>query len=105
MSRPHTTMRQIRQVLRLKFEEGLSLRATARSLAMPFTTVAECLQRAHAAGLSWPLPDDLDDEALERRLYRVTRVAVTRPQPDFSYVKRELAKKGVTLQLLWLLCR
>jgi len=102
MPRPHTTMRQIRQILRLKFEAGLSLRLTARSLSMPLTSVAECIQRAKAAGISWPIPEDLDDEALKRRLYNTTSGSITRSHPDFAYVKRELAKKGVTLQLLWL---
>ena len=102
MPRPHTTMRKIRDVLRLRFAEKLSLRHTALSLAMPLTTVADYVSRARAAGLTWPL-GDLDDDALERRLFRATPAAPSSyPQPDFAAVKRELANKGVTLQLLWL---
>ena len=58
MPRPHSTMRKTRDVLRLHFSEGLSLRQTASSLSMPFTTVADLAKRAKAAGLSWPLEDE-----------------------------------------------
>jgi transposase len=101
MPRPHQTMRKVRDILRLRLAEGLSLRQVASSLSMPLTTVAECVKRANDAGLTWPL-DDLDDDALERRLFARKEVAVSaKPEPDFALVKRELRQKEVTLQLLW----
>ena len=94
-------MRKIRDVLRLRLGEGRSLRQTAKSLSLPLTTVAECVRRAEVAGLTWPL-GDLDDDALERRLYGVTPVATRKmAAPDFATVQRELRKKEVTLQLIW----
>ena len=69
MPRPHIGMRKIREVLRLSFGEGLSLRQVSASLGMPFTTVGDHVRRAQAAGLSWPLPEDLDDDALEALLF------------------------------------
>jgi transposase len=65
--------------------------------------VAEYLRRVKAAGLSWPLPEDLDDEALESRLFATTHQtpALTRPLPDWAMVHQELKRKGVTLTLLW----
>jgi transposase len=94
-------MRKIHDVLRLRLGEGLSLRQTALSLSMPLTTVAECVKRAEAAGLTWPL--ELDDDALERRLFHATLVTPSiHTQPNFEVVQRELRQKGVTLQLLWL---
>lgn len=94
-------MRKIRDVLRLRLGEGLSLRQTALSLSMPLTTVAECVKRARAAGISWPL--ELDDDALERLLFHVpTPTRAAHLEPDFALVQRELRQKGVTLQLLWL---
>jgi transposase len=101
--RPHTTMRKVRDVLRLSWGEQLSLRQVARSLAMPHTTVAVFLRRAKEAGLAWPLPEDLDDDALERRLFGTASApSSSHAAPDFAAVKKELAIKGVTLQLLWL---
>ena len=103
MPRPHTTMRKVRDVLRLSWGEQLSLRQVARSLAMPHTTVAVFLRRAKEAGLAWPLPEDLDDDALERRLFGTASApSSSHAAPDFAAVKKELAIKGVTLQLLWL---
>ena len=96
-------MRKVRDVLRLSWGEQLSLRQVARSLAMPHTTVAVFLRRAKEAGLAWPLPEDLDDDALERRLFGTASApSSSHAAPDFAAVKKELAIKGVTLQLLWL---
>jgi len=64
--------------------------------------VSDCLARAHLAGLSWPLPKDLDDAALEAKLYPPpTPSGEARALLDFKYIHRELRRKGVTLQLLW----
>lgn len=98
-------MRQVREVLRLKWVLGLSNRRIAESLKMGRPTVAEYVRRAQAAGLSWPLDDSLDDGALERQLFPATPTAsfprTRRPMPDWSEVHRELKRKGVTLFLLW----
>jgi transposase len=96
-------MRQVREVLRLKWTCGLSDRKIAQSLQISRPTVAEYVRRAHAAGLSWPLPDSLDEVTLERRLFATTRTtpAPRGPLPDWPQVHRELRRKGVTLFLLW----
>ena len=62
-------MRRIRQILRLAWEAGLKQRQIARSLTMSPATVGEYLRRARLAGLSWPLPGELDDTQLEARLF------------------------------------
>jgi transposase len=100
MPRPHTTMRKVREILRLRWGEKMSLRDVAAVLAMPHATVALYVRRALDAGLTWPL-GDLDDDALERLLFTPTPVAPTREAPDYAYLQRELRHKGVTLQLLW----
>ncbi|MEA2843050.1 MAG: hypothetical protein QOJ69_721 [Actinomycetota bacterium] len=104
MPRPHISMRKIRDALRLTLGEGLSLRQAAASLQMPFTTVADHIRRAKAAGLTWPLPDSLDDDALEALLFSsdARPAAVLRPLPDWAKVHLELRRPHVTLMLLWL---
>jgi transposase len=95
-------MRKIRDVLRYRHSAGLSLEATARALNLSKGVVAKYLRLARAAGLSWPLPDDLDDSGLEKLLYRQS--AAREPsfaEPDYALVHQELKKKGVTLTLLW----
>ena len=73
-------MRKIREVLRLG-AQGLSKRRIAASLGISATAALECLQRARRAGLSWPLPDDLDGAMLELRLYRKREPATRLARP------------------------
>ncbi len=97
------SMRKIRDVLRMKFDNGLSERAIARSLSLSAGGVNGYLQRARVAGLSWPLPEGLDDTALERLLFPPAppAAAAVRPAPDWTAVEKELRRRGVTLALLW----
>lgn len=102
MTRERIPMRTIKEVLRLKWFCGLGRRAIAKSCGIAKSTVAEYVKRAEQAGLSWPLPEDLDDAALEHRLYPPVIILDTpRPLPAWADVHRELARKNVTLMLLW----
>ena len=94
-------VRKIREVLRLKHERGLSHRAIAQACAIGVGTVSLYLQRTAQRGLGWPLPAELDDAALEARLFRLDASAQDRVRPDCAYIHRELQRDGVTLQLLW----
>lgn len=94
-------MRKVKEILRLKWEVGLSARQIAHSLSVSHSTVLDMLRRAERAGLVWPVPD-LDDATLESTLYPGNpEPARKRPEPDMPYIHRELRRKGVTLQLLW----
>jgi transposase len=103
MAQERLTMRKIHEVLRLKWECGLSNRAIARSCSISHSTVGEYLRRAKAAGLSWPLPSDLDEDKLFELLFPRPADSSSRviSCPDWSWVHTELRKKSVTLQLLW----
>ena len=96
-------MRKLREVLRLKYDSKLPQRAIAQACRLGLGTVTLYLQRATAAGLTWPLPEDLDDAALEARLF--TRPpwapAHDRVLPDWPALHQEFKKPGVTLMLLW----
>ncbi len=96
-------MRQLRELLRLKYDAGLSHRAIAQACAVGLGTVTAYLQRASAAGLRWPVPDELDDAALEARLFARPAVpsSIDRVIPDWSILHQELKKPAVTLALLW----
>lgn len=95
-------MRKVREVLRLHWGSGLSKRQIAASCGISRPTVAEYLRRAEAAGLSWPLPVEIDEVELERRLFpRLTPPAAERPLPPWVQIHQELKRKGVTLFLLW----
>ena len=101
MARTRLSMRKIREALRLK-ASGLSYRTIARACLIGKETVREYLGRAAEAGLTWPLPEGLGEEELERRLFPREPVSVRKEaEPDWALVHRELRKKGVTRELLW----
>lgn len=102
MAQDKLSARKIRDVLRYRHSTGLSLEAIARALNISKGVVSKYLRLASDAGLGWPLPDDLDDRALEKRLYQQpTARACTFAEPDCAQVHQELKRKGVTLILLW----
>jgi len=98
-------MRKVKEVLRLRFGLGLQQNQIARSCGIGQATVHRYLKKAGAAGLSWPLPEDLDDRRLQQLLFpgAVGRPCKTaRSLPDFAEVRRQLqAHKHLTLQLVW----
>ena len=98
------TMRDIRSILRLTFDQGLSVRAVSDRLKLSKTTVATYLLRAREAGLAcWPLPVGGDEDAvLARTLFqRAGRPPRDDCQPDWAHIAAEMKRKGVTLTLLW----
>jgi len=97
------SMRKIKEILRLRFEVGLSQHQISHSCGMGRTTVREYLQRAKRAGVSWPLPEAMTEEKLEALLFAPPPATpgVTRPLPDWQQVQEELKGRGVTLFVLW----
>ena len=97
------SMRKIREVLRLRFAQGLSQRAIGTSLGLSTGAVNSYLGRARMVGLDWPLADEFSDAELETLLYPPppALAAERRPVPDWAVVHRELRRPNVTLALLW----
>lgn len=96
-------MRKIAEVLRLRAAE-VSARQIARSVGVARSTIGDYCRRADAAGVSWPLPEDLDDEGLDALLFPSVEAMSARPVPDWAEVHKELRSKRhhMTLRLLWL---
>lgn len=104
MPKKRLSMRKIREILRLKNSCNCSNREISKSCGMGSSTVSDYLLRAKAAGLGWPLPEELNDSALEQQLFpsSVPCVTLSRFVPDFQDVHKELqSRKHVTLALLW----
>src|SRR5712691_5623297 len=102
MPAERTTMRQVREVLQLKFVGGLSNHEIARRLGVAPSTVRATLRRLQAAGLSWPLPDDMTDAALEARLFATAGTKQghrRRDEPDWA-ATRAFAAIGCVPHLL-----
>jgi len=98
-------MKKIKEVIRLKYEAGLSNRAIASACRISNSTVGEYLRQAETVGLSWPIAAGLGEAELWDWLYpeRPLRIEPEpkHPLPDWETVEKEKRKKGVTLQLLW----
>ncbi len=98
------SMRRIQRLMTLHFGAGAPTRAIARELGISHSTVREYLARIAAAGITWPLPAEVTDEELERRLFvngGVRAGARHYVEPDWAAVTRELKRPGVTLMILW----
>jgi transposase len=103
MTQEKLSLRKIREILRLKYEVGLSNRAIARACCISNSTVGEYVVRARRAGLVWPVAEERTEEELYQQLFPEVKrpKLVERPRLDWEVVHREMARQGVTLQLLW----
>jgi len=95
MAATRLLMRRLRELLRLKYDVGLTHRAIAQACTVGLGTVTAYLQRATAAGLTWPLPDDLGDAALEARVFARPAVSAA----DREQIAATLAPTG---KIVWL---
>lgn len=99
-------MRTIREILRLCLTTSLSDRQIARSVRCSHTTVARYAGFARQHALEWTRVRSCSDGEL-RTLLRVApptppaEAAATVPMPAWDRIHVELARKGVTLKLLW----
>ena len=99
-----TTVKDVRAILRLSYEQGLSVREVSDRLNVSKSTVSTDLFRAREIGhTGWPLPAGYEEDAvLERALFRrMGRPPRDLNEPDWATVGTELKRKGVTLTLLW----
>ena len=104
MPAERTIMRHVREVLRLKFVGGVPIREIARRIGVAASTVRATIRRFQAAGLSWPLPEELTDAVLEAKLFADAGTKQgyrRRIEPDWASIHRELKRKHVTLSILW----
>ncbi|HWQ30625.1 MAG TPA: IS21 family transposase [Negativicutes bacterium] len=92
-------MSKVREILRLKFDVGLSLRDIAASCNCGKSTVDDVLKRAKNAEISWPCY--LNDKELLSLIYPPAETHNKSIEPDVNYIFNEMKKKNVTLMLLW----
>ena len=102
MSR-RNSMRQVREVLRLKHKLRWSLREIEAVMGVSRSSVSDYLTRAAEAGLTWDMARELKDSEVEERLFhRIgSGEASARAPVDFATVHRELRRPGVTRRSIW----
>ena len=101
MSKKRIPMLKIKELLRLKYECGLSNRNIASCLKIGCSTVSEILTRFKNSELIWPLPEGCSDTDLTNALYQRKQASKDKVMPDFIACHRELKRKGMTKLLLW----
>src|ERR1700720_4886106 len=90
MPAERTTMRQVREVLRLR-TAGVGRNEIARRVGVAPSTVRLTLKRLASAGLTWPLPAEMTDSALETALFAAagTKQGHRRHgEPDWAEIHR-----------------
>ena len=85
-----TGMINIKDILRHRHDLDLPRAQIAAAVGVSTGTVSHVLERAAAAGLSWPLPEDLDDDALRAKLYPPSDRDSGHVQPEWDAVIEEL---------------
>ncbi|WP_257352270.1 IS21 family transposase [Pseudalkalibacillus decolorationis] len=93
-------MVKYREILRLH-SQGMSKRSIAASCGCSRNTITSVLERATECVISWPLSEDVTDGDLQGYLFPERSNVQNHRMPDYEYIHKELAKKGVTLTLLW----
>ena len=101
MPRKRTNMNKIYDILRLKFDAGLSNRNIAQCLDIGRSTVTDLLSSFNSSDLAWPLPDNLTQTQLENILYPGRQSSKRKRLPDFVSMHQELKRKSMTKMLLW----
>jgi len=95
-------MSRTREILRLRWTLGESVRRTALAVGVGRSVVSKTTARATDAGLDWAAVEQLDDAELNARLYGVAPKVEQRPEPDPRWVHQQYKRAGVTLELLHL---
>ena len=108
MARKRKSMRKIREILRLHYEQKLGQRQIARGANVSQSTVHEYLQRAQAAGLNWPLGEEWDEDRLEAALLPPGQGPARPPQhplPDRAHKASRVPADVVLVRPVPSLCR
>ena len=93
-------MTNYREILRLT-DLGFNHSQVASGMGISRQTVVTALQRANLQGLDYQNTEKLSERELEERLFPPEAGKPGYKMPDYDWVHQEMAKPGVTLQLLW----
>lgn len=92
-----TKYREILRLQSLRFSE----RNIARSCNVSRNTVSKVLRKADEMNLLWPLDETMTDDVLDKLMFPKDKTATNKRMPDFTYIRKELLRNGVSKKLLW----
>jgi hypothetical protein len=90
MSAKRTAMRKIRELLRLSYSAGLSIRKINASTKISVGCIQNILKLAVQLNITWPLPEDWDDQTLALKFYPQADAQTSFPH----YKSSRLSSKG-----------
>lgn len=93
-------MRKLKEVARLYLELKLGVRPIARACNISTSTASVYVEKLKELGATYLEIEEMDEDMFFDLLFPKEEKPQTKPLPDFAYLAGELAKKGVTLQLL-----
>lgn len=94
-------MKQLKEILRLHYVLGLNQSEISRSVNVSRATVQDYLRRAEVNKVDKALVENSSEEALSLVLKKEQGRNSNKPDPDYTYIQKELCKRAVTLALLW----
>ena len=102
MRKKRTSMRKIKEILRLSLKEKFGQRKIAQSTGVGKTTIQEIISKAKNCQLTWENIEEIHEDALSELLY-LKKYPTHKEEtlPNWSEIKLELMKKENTLILLW----
>lgn len=98
------SMKQIKEVLKLKYQMDFSFRRISKSIGISASTALEYCRRFEIIPQSLDEFILLDEDIMYKMLFpekKAIQRKTKRPKPDVEYIDKEIRKKGVTYLLLW----
>ena len=94
-------MTKYREIIRLT-GLGFSQRNIMASCGVSQKTVVKVQKRARELNISWPLDESMTDTELQKLMFsKESKVSANKKMPDYTYIRKELLRNGVSKKLLW----
>jgi transposase len=99
------SMKKVKEILRLRYITNISYRQIGRALNVPKATVSDYCKRFEISKYAIDKLLEFDEDKIYQLLFPEKKKTIKnkdRPLPDVEYIHKEIAKKGVTFELLWM---
>ena len=101
------SMRNIKDILKLRFKTEISYRQISRAVNIPSSTISDYCKRFEIT--KYTIDDflEIDEDKIYQLLFpekikKETTDTAQRPLPNFEYIHKNISKKGMTFELLWM---
>ena len=98
-------MKKIKEILKLRFITDISFRQISRAVNIPSSTVSDYCKRFEISKRTLDEFLEMEEETIYQLLFpekKLPNIHKDRPLPDVSTIHKDISKKGVTFELLWM---